>query len=79
MKELQEQINRNDLIQEQSKYKYGFRNVPTIRSLGDNICNSKITVSEANKQQRYLLKAILQLNYKVRPKSIADKVKSKYL
>ena len=76
---MEEQINRNDLIQEYSKYKYSFRNVPTIRSFGESIYNSKTTVSEANKQQRNLLNAILQLNDKVRPKSIADKVKSKYL
>ena len=39
----------------------------------------KITVSEANKQQRNLLKAILQLIDKVRPRSKADKVKNKCL
>ena len=39
----------------------------------------KIRVSEANKQQRNLLKGILQLNDKVRPRSKADNVRSKCL
>ena len=67
------QFNRNDLIQESSKYKYSFRNVPTIRSFGDSLFNGKITISEADKQQSNLLKAILQLNDKVRSRSKADK------
>ena len=67
------QFNRNDLIWESSKYKYSFRNVPTIRSFGDSLFNGKITISEADKQQSNLLKAILQLNDKVRSRSKADK------
>ena len=58
-----------------SKYKYSFRNVPTTRSFGDSIFNGKITKSEADKQPRNLLKVILQLDDKIRPKSIADKDK----
>ena len=40
---------------------------------GDSIFNGKITISEADKQQSNLLKAILQLNDKVRSRSKADK------
>ena len=46
---------------------------------GDSIFNGKITISEADKQQSDLLKAILQFNDKVRPRSKADKDKKQIL
>ena len=46
---------------------------------GDSIFNGKITISEADKQQSNLLKAILQFNDKVRPRSKADKDKKQIL
>ena len=73
------QFNRNDLIQESSKYKYSFRNVPTIRSFGDSLFNGKITISEAGKQQSNLLKAILQRNDKVDQDQKQIRMKNKYL
>ena len=69
------QINRNDLIYVSTKYKYDFRNIPTIRSFGESIFNGKITISEADKKQSNLIKAILQFNDKVRPRPKADKDK----
>ena len=45
----------------------------------DSIFNGKITISEADKQQSNLLKAILQFNDKVRPRSKADKDKKQIL
>ena len=79
IKELEEQINRNDLIYASSKYKYDFRNIPTIRSFGDGISNGKIATSEADKKQNNIMKAILQFNDKVRPRSIANKDKKERL
>ena len=53
---------------------------------GDSIFNGKIIISEADKQQSNLLKAILQFkkailqfNDKVRPRSKADKDKKQIL
>ena len=53
---------------------------------GDSIFNGKITISEADKQQSNLLKAILQFkkailqfNDKFRPRSKADKDKKQIL
>ena len=60
VKELEEKINRNDLIYESKKHRYGFRSTLIIRLFGVSIFNGKITISEADKQQSKLLKAILQ-------------------
>ena len=42
---------------------------------GDSIFNSKITLSEYDKNQNNLLENILKFNSKVTPRSIADKKK----
>ena len=47
-KQIEEEIDRNDLIFEVGKYVYNFRKFQTIRSFGDN---GKITISEANQKQ----------------------------
>ena len=50
VKELEEKINRNDLIYESKKHRYGFRRTLIIRLFGVSIFNGKITISEANKK-----------------------------
>ena len=48
MKKLEEQINRNDLIYESSKYVYDFRKFRTIRYFRDSIFDGKMTISKAD-------------------------------
>ena len=50
VKELEEKINRNDLIYESKKHRYGFRSTLIIRLFGVSIFNGKITISEASKK-----------------------------
>ena len=73
IKKLEEQINRNYLIQESSKHVYDFRRFRTRRSFVESI--SKTTISKADKKQSNLLDAILNFNYRVRPRSKAEKKK----
>ena len=75
IKKLEEKINRNDLICESSKYKYDIRRFRTIRSFGDSMFPGKITISDPNKMQSSSSDVILNVSYKVRPRSKADKEK----
>ena len=74
---MDEQINRNDLIYESSKYVFDFRLFQTIRSFGERIFSGKITISEAYKKQSNLLDVILKFDNKVRPKSKPCKEKKR--
>ena len=69
IEKFKEQINRNDSIYESCKYVFDFRRFRTIRSLGDSIFNSKITIGEADKKQSNLLDVISICNNIVRPRS----------
>ena len=73
IKDLEEQVNRNDWVYKSSKYKYDFRNIPAMRSCSNRIFFGKITISEADKKESNLTKAILQFNDKVRLRSKACK------
>ena len=70
---MEEQVNRNDWVYKSSKYKYDFRNIPAMRSCSNRIFIGKITISEADKKETNLTKAILQFNDKVRLRSKACK------
>ena len=51
------------------KYTYGFQQFETIRSFSDNIYTGKITINEAERDQRNLLENMLELNYKSKSRS----------
>ena len=47
----------------------------TIRTFGEDICNSKITINEADKERADLVNYVLDFNNKARPRSNIDKKK----
>ena len=51
IKKLEEQISRNDLKYESSKYKYDFAKFETVKSFGYSIFSGKIAISKGDKKQ----------------------------
>ena len=56
-----------------SKEPFNFRIFKTIKSFGDDIYSSKITINEADQEQTDLVEYILNFNNKTRPKYEDDK------
>ena len=79
LKNWRNQMNRNYLIFESSRYVYDFRKFREIRSFGDSYFSEKITIGETDKKQSNLLNAVLSFNNKVRPRSKADEEKKAVL
>ena len=65
------------MIYYSSKKPFDFRMFKTIRSFGDDIYSSKITINEADQEQSDLVEYILNFNNKTRPKNKDDKKKQK--
>ena len=61
-----------------SKEPSDFRIFKTIRSFGEDIYNSKITINEADQEKSDLVEYILNFNNKAKPKNKDDKTKKYY-
>ena len=61
------------MIYYSSKKPFDFRMFKTIRSFGDDIYSSKITINEADQEQSDLIDYIIDFNNKNRPKNKDDK------
>ena len=62
-----------------SKEPSDFRIFKTIRSFGEDIYNSKITINEADQEKSDLVEYILNFNNKAKPKNKDDKKNKKIL
>ena len=65
------------MIYYSSKEPFDFRMFKAIRSFGNDIYSSKITINEADQEQSDLVEYILNFNNKSRPKTKDDKKKTK--
>ena len=65
------------MIYYSSKEPFDFRMFKTIRSFGDDIYSSKITINEADQEQSDLVEYILNFNNKTRLKNKDGKKKTK--
>ena len=65
------------MIYYSSKEPFDFRMFKTIRSFGDDIYSSKITINEANQERSDLAEYILNFNDNTRPKNKDDKKNQK--
>ena len=74
----EKKVNRYNMIYYSSKEPFDFRIFKTIRSFGDGIYSSKITISKGDQEQSDLAEYILNFNNKTRPKNKDDKKKKKY-
>ena len=80
IKNWEEKIKRKNLIYRANKYKYGFQQYETIRSLKDeSIYTGKIAIDEAEKDQNNLLGKMVEFNDKSRPKNKDGKGKKEIL
>ena len=67
------------MIYHSSKEPFDFRMFKIIRSFGDDIYTSKITINEADQEQCDLVEYILNFNNKTRPKNKVDEKNKKIL
>ena len=77
IKEYEKKVNRDNMIYYSSKEPFDFRMFKTIRSFGDDIYSSKITINEADQEQSDLVEYILNFNNKTRLKNKDGKKKAK--
>ena len=68
VKEYEKKVNRNNMIDYSSMKPFDFRIFKTIRSVGEDIYSSKITINEADQVQADLVQYIVNFNNKTRPK-----------
>ena len=75
IKEYKKKVNRDNVVYYSSKEPFDFRIFKAIRSFGDDIYKSEITINEADQEQSGLVEYILNFNNKARPKNKDDKKK----
>ena len=68
-------MDREKLVYEADKYKHDFRKFNTIRTFGEDIYSTKITLEEADEDESDLVDKINEFTKKTRPQS--DKKKQK--
>ena len=68
-KKLEEKIKRRNLKHEAAKYKYDFQQYETIRSFGESIYPSKISINNAEMCRTNLLENMVKFNNTSRPKT----------
>ena len=68
IKELEINVDREKLLYEARKKTYNFRIFDTIRTFGKDICNDKITLEEADKDQSDLADGIDKFIKETKPK-----------
>ena len=69
IKKIKENVDREKLIYKASENIYDFRNFKTVRTLGEDIYEGKITLKEADEEQSDLLYEIKYFNERTKPKS----------
>ena len=72
IKEYEKKVSRDNMIYYSCKETFEFRMFQTIRSFGNNIYSSKITINKADLEQSDLVEYILNFNNKTRPKNKDD-------
>ena len=68
VKEYEKKVNRNNMIDYSSMKPFDIRIFKTIRSVGEDVYSSKITINEADQVQADLVQYIVNFNNKTRPK-----------
>ena len=76
---IEKNVDRGKLVYDAGKYKYDFRTFNTIRTFGEDIYDSKITLEEADKHQLDLAGEINKFIKATRPKNYDKKQEKKLL
>ena len=69
IREIEKNVDREKLIYKTNKYKYSFKNFQTIKTFGQDICEGKITIKEADEYQADLLVEIMNFKKNTKPRS----------
>ena len=69
LKKQKKTIDREKLVYRASEYTYNFRNFRTVRTLGRDVYEGKITLKEANTDEDNLLRDIRNFNNRTRPQN----------
>ena len=70
LKKQKKTIDREKLVYRASEYTYNFRNFRTVRTLGRDVYEGKITSKEVNTDEDNLLSGIRNFNNRTRPQNI---------
>ena len=73
IKEIEKNVDKENLIYKTNKHTYDFRKFNTIRTFGEDIYDGKITLEEADESQSDLLGEIKKFNDKTRPQALKKK------
>ena len=73
IKEIEKNVDIQNLINETNDYTYSFKNFQTIKIFGRDIYKGKITLGKANKYQANLLAEIINFKKNTRPRSLEEK------
>ena len=79
MKKREQKTKRKDLKHETKKHKYHFQQYETIRSFAGSIYTRKASIVEVKEDQSNLLKNLVEINNKHRPKNKESKDKKQIL
>ena len=69
IKELENTVDRKNLVYRTNEYIYSFENVRTKNTFGRDIYNGTITLKEADKDQSNLLVEIIIFKSKIKPQN----------
>ena len=72
---IEKTIDRENIIYRASENTYRFQNFQTIKTFGRDIYNDKITLKEADQDQRNLLVEIMNFKKKTKPQNPQEKGK----
>ena len=73
IKEIEKNVDIQNLINETNDYTYSFKNFQTIKIFGRDIYEGKITLEKANKYQTNLLAEIINFKKNTKPRSLEKK------
>ena len=77
IKEIEKSVHREELTYETDEYTYSIKNFQTIKTFGQDICEGKITVKEADEYQTDLFTEILNFRKNTKPRSQEKKQENK--
>ena len=77
IKEIEKNVDRENLIYETNDDTYIFKNFQTIKTFGRDIYEGKITIEEANEYQTDLLAEIMNFRKNTKPRSQEKKTRKR--
>ena len=69
LKKQKKNVDREKLIYETDEYTYSFKNFPTIKTFGRDICEGIIAIKEADEYQADLLTEVVNFMKNTKPRS----------